>query len=101
MEKYIYTILHDVLVTKSPIDGKIINQVTTDTNYIYYTTLKNAVKGLEEQLQKTKRWIKEENLEVEWIHHENVGSHSEFYFIKLKECVRPIGIYVTPLTLAE
>ena len=101
MDNYIYTILMDTYIHKSPFDGELVDEIITSTNYKYYTSLPKAVEALNEQLEKTKRWIKEEQFEVEWVHHENVGSHSEFYFIKLEGITRPIGIYIRPLELSE
>lgn len=99
MDNYIYTILMDTYVHKG-FDGKLVDEIVTSTNYKYYTSLPKAVEALNEQLEKTKRWIEEE-FEIEWEHHENIGSPSEFYYIKLKGIKRPIGVYITPLELCE
>ena len=100
MDNYIYTILHDIYIHKG-FDGRIVDEIVSGTNYKYYTSLPKAVEALNEQLENTKRWIKEEKFEIEWEHHENIGSTSEFYYIKLKDIKRPIGVYITPLELSK
>ena len=100
MDNNIYTILIDTYVHKG-FDGRLVDEIVSSTNYKYYTSLSKAVSALNEQLEKTKRWIQEGQFEIEWEHHENIGSPSEFYYIKLKNIERPIGIYVTLLELCE
>lgn len=100
MDKYIYTILMDTYIHKG-FDGRLVDEIITSTNYKYYTSLPKAVEALNEQLEKTRRWIREGQFEIEWEQHNNVGSHSEFYFIKLKNIKRPIGVYICPLELSE
>jgi ketol-acid reductoisomerase len=100
MDNYIYTLLIDTYVYKG-FDSRLVDEVITSTNYNYYTSLPKAVEALNEQLEKTKRWIQEGQFEIEWEHHENIGSPSEFYYIKLKDIKRPIGIYITPLELCK
>lgn len=100
MDNYIYTLLIDTYVHKG-FDSRLVDEVITSTNYKYYASLSKAVEALNEQLEKTKSWIQEEQFEIEWEHHENIGSPSEFYYIKLKDIKRPIGVYITPLELCE
>jgi hypothetical protein len=101
MQKYVYTILSETFIHKSAFDNKVVNEVVARTNYLYYLTRESAVKALNEQLESVKRGIQAQELEIEWMHHENIDSPSEFYYIKLKECNRPIGIYLTRLELAN
>ena len=99
MENMIYTITLDTYITKA--FGREVNEVITSTNYKYYTTLESANKALNEHFERMKGYIEADKLEIEWINHENVGSPTEFYWMKLKNVVRPVGVYTTPLELGE
>ena len=100
MDNYIYTLLIDTYIHKG-FDGRLVDEIVTSTNYEYYTSLPRAVEALNGQLEKTKGWIQEGQFEIEWEQHNNVGSPSEFYYIKLKGITKPIGIYIHLLELCE
>lgn len=100
MTDNIFTIQNDVLVHKN-LDGKIINEIFSGTNLKYYVSRDSAVKELNRVVELNKTWILNDGLKIISIQHENIGSNTEFYLIRVEGIQRPLQVGIVPLEPAE
>ena len=100
MTDNIFIIQNEVLVHKSPY-GKIINEIFSGTNLKYYISRNSAVKELDRLVELTKTWILDDGLHISSIQHENIGSDTEFYLIRVEGIQRPLQLGIIPLEPSE
>ena len=98
MKNYIYTIVYDFPLKNS--DNEHIN-IVTSSNYEYYINLDAGIRALNKTVDIVKRTIADLNLTIVHESHENVGSPSAFYGIKLKELEKGLGVYLNRLELKD